>query len=260
LLSLYIFIKYENLKWQLIGSLVLGLSVILKPTALILLLFLLVISYDHIKKKLKFDIYPSLIRIIGLLLPNSLNVIIFWLYPKLWEGFIAANFTGSNPLTLNFSFSITKIWLNFCYVYNIPFNQIYVLLIVSCIVGTLGFVLFVVGKFEEKFSIIYGFIIGLIIMLLIYYDSWDHHLLNLIPLLILIIFNLPRQSELTNKYIKKGLYFLSYFDIAFMGLWFLTVAWFPYNFATTIFLILIFYGISKFGIERAKITKTEKIR
>jgi hypothetical protein len=260
LISLYIFVKYENLKWQLIGSLVLGLSIMLKPTALILILFLIVISYDRIKKKMKFDIYPSLIRIVGLLLPNSLNVIIFWLYPKLWEGFIAANFTGSNPLTLNFSFSITKIWLNFCYVYNIPFNQIYVLIIVFCIVGIFGFILFIVGKYEERFSIIYGFTFGLVIMLLIYFDSWDHHLLNLIPLLIIIIFNLPRQSEITNKYIKKGLYFLSYFDIAFMGLWFLTVAWFPYNFATTIFLILIFYGISKFGIQRAKITKTEKIR
>ncbi len=132
--------------------------------------------------------------------------------------------------------------------YNIPFNQIYVLGFVLGIVGLLGYIIFLFGKYHERDSIIYGFTFGLVITLLVYYDSWNHHLLNLIPLLIIIIFNLPRHSEITNKYIKKGFFFFSFFDLAFMGLWFLTVKWFPYNFASTVFLILIFYGLSKHSL------------
>jgi len=95
----------------------------------------------------------------------------------------------------------------------------------------------------------------MLIMLLGYFDSWDHHLLILIPLLIVIIFNLPRNSEITNKF-KKSLIFFSFFDLAFMGIWFLTTPfWFPYNFASTIFLILVFYGIFKYGFYHTNKSK-----
>ena len=249
LISLYIFLKYEEIKWQFLGSLILGISIVFKPTALFLIPFLLVIHFNKTRKKSILNIPISFVRIIGVVLPISLNLIIFFMYPQLWDGFVATNFTGSNPLTLNFSFSITKIYLNFCYMYNIPFNQIVVLIVVSGIVGILGLVIFFSRNIKREFSIIYGFTFSIVIMLLVYYDSWDHHLLNLIPLLIIIIFNLPRQSEITNKYIKKGFFFFSYLDIAFMGLWFLTVYWFPYNFASTIFLVLVFYGLTKHSIS-----------
>ncbi len=251
LLSLYIFLKYNELRWQFIGSFILGLSIILKPTALFMIPFLLIINFDFkSRKKLTIDFSRTIIRLVGAILPLSLNIVFFLMYPKLWEGFIETNFTGSNPLTLNFSFSITKIIINFCYIYNIPFNQIYVLLFVLSIVGGLGFIIFILSRFDQNFAIIYGLTFGILIMLLGYFDSWDHHLLNLIPLLIIIIFNLPRQSEITNNYIKKGFFFFSFFDLAFMGIWFFTtLLWFPYNFASTIFLLLIFYGISKYSLS-----------
>ena len=248
LLALLIFLKYEELKWNLLGSIILGISIVLKPTAILLIPFLIVINYDLNHKHLKFDFLKSIIRIMGVIFPISLNIIIFLLYPKLWDGFIETNFTGGNPLTLNFSFSITKIILNICFMYNIPFNQIHVLLIVFGIIGSLGYIVFLFGKYHEKDAIIYGFTFGLVITLLVYFDSWNHHLLTLTPLLIIIIFILPRRSEITNKYFKKGFFFFSFFDLAFMGLWFLTVKWFPYNFASTVFLILIFYGLSKHSL------------
>ena len=248
LLALLIFLKHEELKWNLLGSIILGISIVLKPTAILLIPFLLVINYDLNHKHLRFDFLKSFIRIVGVIFPVSLNIIIFLLYPKLWEGFIKTNFTGGNPLTLNFSFSITKIILNICFMYNIPFNQIYVLLVVFGIVGLLGYLVFLFGKYHEKDAVIYGFTFGLVITLLVYFDSWNHHLLTLTPLLIIIIFIMPRHSEITNKYFKKGFFFFSFFDLAFMGLWFLTVKWFPYNFASTVFLILIFYGLSKHSL------------
>ena len=253
LISLYIFLKYEQLKWQFVGSLILGLSIILKPTALFLIPFLLVVNLDLKKRKmLTIDFSTSVVRLIGVFLPISLNVILFLAYPILWEGFIETNLTGSNPLTLNFSFSITKLILNFCYVYNIPFNQLFVLICVMSIIAGLGFIIFIIGKFDKKSQIIYGITIGILIMFLGYYDSWDHHLLNLTPLLIIMIFNLPRHSEITEKYIRKSLLFFSCFDLAFMGIWFLIWFYFPYNFASTIFLIMIFYGISKYALIQRK--------
>lgn len=257
LLSLYIFLKYEKLKWQFFGSFILGISIIIKPVALFMIPFLLVINHDiKQRKKIRFDILKSALRLIGVIFPISLNLILFLLYPELWKGFVATNITGGNPLTLNFSFSISKLIVNFCYIYNIPFNQLIILIGVLIIIGGLGFIIYVKGKFEQNNAIIYGFTLGMLIMLLGYFDSWDHHLLILIPLLIIIIFNLPRNSEITTKFMKKSLIFFSFFDLAFMGIWFLTTPfWFPYNFASTIFLILVFYGIFKYGFNLTNKTK-----
>jgi len=235
------------------GSLILGVSIILKPIAFFLIPFLLVINLDFKrKKKFNVDFLTSLVRLIGVFLPVSLNIFLFLAYPKLWDGFIETNFTGSNPVTLNFSFSITKLILNFCFVYNIPFNQLYVLIIVLGIIGGIGFIIFIIGKFDKNYQIIYGITFGIIIMLLGYYDSWDHHLLNLIPLLIIIIFILPRHSEITMKYLRKSVLFFTLFDLAFMGIWFLIWFYFPYNFASTIFLILVFIGITKYALRSEK--------
>ena len=244
LLSLYIFLKFKDFKWQFLGSLVLGISIIIKPTAFFLIPFLIILNIDLKNRKVKFDFIKSLTRLIGVITPVLLNFILFFIYPSLWEGFLDTNFTGSNPIALNFSFSISKLITNFCYFYNIPFNQIFVLLGVIGILGGLGFIIFIIKRFEKD-SIVYGYAFGIIIMLLVYFDSWDHHLLNLTPILILIIFNLPRESKVTGS-IKLSLFFFSFFDLAFVGIWYLTYPLFPYNFTPTFFLILTFYAISKY--------------
>ncbi|TKJ20744.1 MAG: hypothetical protein CEE43_11820 [Promethearchaeota archaeon Loki_b32] len=255
LLSLYIFLKYDEFKWQLIGSIFLGISIIIKPTAFFLIPFLIILNFDLERKKLSFNFFKSAIRIIGVIIPVLLNFIVFLLYPTIWEGFLDTNFTGSNPIALNFSFSITKLITNFCYFYNIPFNQIFVLLGVIGILGGLGFIIFIIKRFEKD-SIIYGYAFGIIIMLLVYFDSWDHHLLNLTPILILIIFNLPRESKVTGS-IKLSLFFFNFFDLAFVGIWYLIYPLFPYNFTPTFFLILTFYGISKYCLFKQHNRKME---
>jgi len=250
LVSLYIFLKYEELKWQLIGSLILGIGIIIKPTAFFLIPFLIILKFDLENKKIKFDFSMTLIRLIGVILPVLLNFILFFIYPPLWKGFLDTNFTGNNPVALNFSFSITKLITNFCYFYNIPFNQLYILVGVVCIVGGLGFIIFIIRRFEKD-SIIYGFAFGITIMLLAYYDSCDHQLLNLTPILIIIIFNLPRHSEITNS-IKPSLFFFSFFDLAFVGIWYLIYPLFPFNFEWTFFLLVSFYAILKYCLKSKK--------
>jgi len=85
-------------------------------------------------------------------------------------------------------------------------------------------------------------------MFLVYFDSWDHHILNLLPILIIIIFALPRQSNVTKRYVKPTFFFISFLDLLCFGIYFLLEPWFPYNFGSTIFLLISFIGICKLGI------------
>jgi len=248
LISLLIFLTYKSNVWQFIGSFILGISIIIKPTSIFLIPFLLIINFDLEKRKFKIDFFKSFIRIFGVILPVLSNFILFAAYPKLWDDFLATNFTGSNPIALNFSYSLTKLITNFCFLYNIPFNQLTILLVSVGIVGGIGFIIFVLRRREEN-SILYGYIFGILIMLLTYFDSWDHHLLNLTPLLIITIFNLPRKTELLN-YIKPSLFFFNFFDILFVAIWYLTYPLFPYNFVGTFFLILAFFGVIKYCLVK----------
>lgn len=248
LISLLIFLTYKSNVWQFIGSFILGISIIIKPTSIFLIPFLLILHFDLEKRKLEINFFKSFIRIFGVILPVLSNFVLFAAFPKLWEDFLATNFTGSNPIALNFSYSLTKLITNFCFLYNIPFNQLTILLVSVGIVGGIGFIIFVLIRREQN-SILYGYTLGILIMLLTYFDSWDHHLLNLTPLLIIIIFNLPRKTELLN-YIKPSLFFFNFFDILFVGIWYLTYPLFPYNFVGTFFLILTLFGVIKYCLVK----------
>ena len=56
-----------------------------------------------------------------------------------------------------------------------------------------------------------------------------------------------RHSQISDKIIQKSFFFFNFFDLAFMWFWFLQYMYFnfPYNFASTIFLVLVLYGIGK---------------
>jgi len=244
LISLYMFLKYKGMKWELLGSIFLGISVLIKPIAICIIPFLLVISFNLETKQLSFDFKKSVTRLLGALLPLSLNLIVFIAYPGLLEGFINANFSGNTPLILNFSFSITKLITNFFQFYQIFYYPLLIFILVLLIIGGWGILIYIIGRFNGD-STVYGYVLGISIMLLVYFDSWNHHLLILTPILIIIMFQLHKESETTRKYLKPNLLFLSFLDLPFMGIWYLTQNFFPFNFAITISLILILIGISK---------------
>ncbi len=250
LLSLFLFLKYEKNIWNLLASFILGLSIMIKPNALLVIPFLLLIKFDLEGRNLQFNFIKSLIRLFGVITPALFNCILFFLYPDLWQGFMEINLTRNNPIIYSFSFSISRLIINFCIFYNIPINQFFILIGVLIIIGVLGFIIFLIRRIEEN-SIIYGYIFGILIMLLTYFDSWDHHLLNLTPLLIIAIFNFPHHQK--NKIIiKYGIIFFSFFSLVFTGIWRLIYPIFPYNFETTVSLILVFYAISKYCLIKQK--------
>ncbi|MCK4284879.1 MAG: DUF2029 domain-containing protein [Candidatus Lokiarchaeota archaeon] len=250
LVSLFIFLKHSSIKWQLIASILLGLSIVIKPITIFMIPFLIVIQFDLKSKKFKFDMNKSFSRLIGVILPLSLNLIMFIIFPRLLQGFLATNFTSLEPSQVNHSFSITKLIINLFYYIGFTEGlvlsiQLPLFLIILIIIAIIGFISFITRKITEH-SMIYGYSFGILVMLICYYDSWDHHLLNLTPLLLIILFNLPRQSEITKKFIKPSFLFLCFLDLAFMGVYFAVKNIFPFNFGSTIFLILIFYGLIKY--------------
>ena len=126
--------------------------------------------------------------------------------------------------------------------------MLYIFIGLGAVIGGLAFLASIFGRFQKN-AIVYGYLFGIIVMFLVYFDSWDHHLLNLTPILIILIFNLPRQSEVTNKYIKPTLFFVSFLDLLCMAIYLLIETWFPFNFGTTIFLLITLYGICKLSLS-----------
>jgi len=252
ILSLYLFLKHDSIKMEFIASLLLGISIIIKPITITIIPFLLLIEFDRNSKRFKLDFIKSIIRIIGSLIPLALNLIYFILYPKLWDDFLQTNFTGTNPVDINFSFSLTKLIINGFHSFGAPYSQLMILFITLLLFGGSGFLFYVFRK-KIKHPILFGYIYSVIITLIVYFDSWDHHLLTLTPLLIIMLFFLPRNSKITKNYIKLGFVFFSFLDIGFFALFLLIYPFFPFNFVPTIVLILIFYGISNYCLEDKRV-------
>lgn len=252
LLSLYLFITKSDVKHQFLASILLGISIIIKPTTLFMIPFILIIGYNYEKKKIILNFTNSVLRLVGVALPLSLNIIMFLFYPDLLNGFLATNFTGSETVLLNHSFSITKLISNMFLYFGVPASEMSatpIFLGVLLIIGGLGFIIYLLRRPHVN-GIIFGYLFGILIMFLAYFDTWDHHMLQITPLLILALFTLPRNSEITRKYIKPGFFFLNFFGLVFTGLFMLTTPIFPFNFASTLFLILIFIGISKYCLKK----------
>ncbi|MFX1504247.1 MAG: glycosyltransferase family 87 protein, partial [Promethearchaeota archaeon] len=215
LISLYLFLKYENIKWNLLASILLGISVNIKPITLLLIPFLIVFNFDLDRKKLEIKFQKSITRLFGFLIPVSLNIFIFLIYPELLEGFLSVNFTGKDTVLINHSFSLTKLIQNFLVVIGLSQSQllsiqISIFIFIFILIGGTGFAFYFIRRFKN-FPLIYGYTFGILIMFLGYFDTWDHHLLVLTPLLIIIIFNLPRNSDLTKKFIKPSFFFFNFF-------------------------------------------------
>ena len=253
LFSLYLFLKYENFKWQLIASFILGISIIFKPITLFLFPFLLILKFNKQTKKIEFNFLQSIIRFAGALTPLALNLILFLVSPPLLEGFININLTGQETILINHSISITKIISNLLYLFGVRGESLMMIQLPLFIavagfftIISLIFYFILRSRITTRENLIYGYILGILIMFLSYFDTWNHHLLIVLPILIIIIFNLSRTSDIIKRYIKISFFFFNFIDITFTILFFFTVDFFPFNFVGTVFLLIILYGILKF--------------
>jgi hypothetical protein len=249
LISLFIFLKHDSLKYDFAAGFMLGVSTILKPFTLFIIPFLFLLRFDLKEKKIYSNLQRSFTRLMGVALPIGFNFILFIAIPKLWADFLSINLIGGNPVDLNHSFSLTKLIINALYLLDIQFNQIWVVLPVFLIFMGFGLIIYLFRKPNQN-ELLYGYIFGILIMLLAYFDSWDHHLLILIPLLIISLFNFPKNSSIRTYTIEPSFFFFSFLDFACVGLWYLLADVFPFNFIPTISLVICFVSISKYILEK----------
>lgn len=253
--ALYFFLKSNKFKWNLLGGLLVGVSLNIKPITIFIIPFLISFS---ITSKNKFNIVElkrTFSRLMGAFLMILLNVPLFLAIPELLNGFLEINFVGTETLIVNNSFSITKLIINGLSMLNIESSllldlQILIFMTILVLIGGTGFIIFIIRKLERN-SILYGFILGIVIMLLVYFDSWDLHLVILIPLLLISIIYIEGLPNKNNQYSfiqnisKKSFYFFIFIDLPIFGLIYVLKDVFPYNFIPTIILLLIFGSVGK---------------
>lgn len=251
--SLYIFLKRSKLEWNFLAGVLLGISINLKPITIFIIPFLISFSFFSKSRINKSEFVLSLIRMLGAFVPILLNFFLFLIVPELMTGFININFTGTDTLIVNNSFSITKLIINALTMLGFETTvlqnlQIIIILVVFLLIGATGFLIFLIRKLKKN-SILYGYILGMIIILLVYFDSWDLHLIILIPLLIIsIIYIIDTPSEANRplsmqSILTKSFYFFTFVDLPIFGLIYLLRDIFPYNFIPTIILLILFIRI-----------------
>lgn len=257
LVSLYVFVQYDSPKSHTLGGVLLGMSALIKPITVCMIPFLILLHYDLPNKNFNLSLKKSFIRLTGFLMPLALNLVVFLTVPNLFEDFINTNFTGEYTITTNPSFSLTKLLTNFFLFYKIDFNQMVIFISVLIVTGVLAFLIHIL-KVPSKTAIVYGYLLGMIVMFLSYFDSWDHHIVVFTPLLILIMVDLPEDSNTTRNYLKPGFFALSFLNLIGFGVFFLVQEYFPFNFVSTIFLCWVLLGIGKYIVSENR--KGEKVK
>ena len=250
LLALYFFLK-NSLIYEFLGGILIGISISIKPLAIFIIPFIIIINWNRKNKKLKIDLKRSSFRLFGVIIPILVSVLFFILYPTLWQGFVDINFSGEyTEEGINNSISITRAILNLFYIMGIQSSKFIISIIIVLIVAIPGFLIYIFKK-NSNVGINEGLIMGMIIMSLVYFDSWDHHIVSLAPFLsiFLITINSRVNLKVTRliKNFKIGYFLLALLVVPLSGLFFLTYQIFPFNLWASIFLLIIYISLLKFS-------------
>jgi hypothetical protein len=245
LLSLYFFIKSDTSLSNFVGGVFVGCGLLLKPFVITIVPFILLHGFFSDTKKLKLNSVS--LKMLGVLLPNIINILIFLIFPILIQDFFITNFIEMVAADFNYSISITKLILNSFYMMEIEINRFLILCIVFIFTFSTSLIAYSIKRKKSEIMIIFAYLLGLLVTHIAYYDTWGHHFLILIPFLIIIRFILDwknMQHSIFNRIcLDLDIFFLSFFNFLFVILWFLIRDYFPWNFAGTIILIMLFCQI-----------------
>lgn len=257
LLALLFFLK-GTMIFDVLGGILVGISISIKPLAIFIIPFILVIRYDTDDKKFSLDFKSILFRLGGVVVPMLISLLYFLLFPALLQGFIDINLSGEyTEEGINNSISITRAILNLFFINSISVSNILIFAILTAGVAVPGFLIYIIRK-NSKVGINEGIILGMTIMLLVYFDSWDHHLVSLTPFISLFLilndFDYSAYEQKWLKYFRVGYYLLASAVVLLSALFFMTWESFPFNFWGSIFLLFIYISVLKYSLfkERPK--------
>ncbi|MFX0027644.1 MAG: glycosyltransferase 87 family protein [Candidatus Hermodarchaeota archaeon] len=245
LASVFYFLK-GGTKNDLLGGLLLGCGILFKPTLIILILFIIPLTYDRKSKKWSFGLKQTILRLSGTVVLTLLSGIYFLLYPEMLTDFIEVNLIGrytydlGGELAINPSFSLTRILLVVLDLFGLNVSG-FIVFVTLLLLFILPLYYFFVSSLNPSIKLIYGYFAGIVLTLLVYFDTWPHHLLVLAPFFILfLIFNKDFENL---KFIKYIYYLLATVILAFWIIFYLTYQIFPLNIGGLVLLILLYYNV-----------------
>ncbi|GAB4311029.1 MAG: hypothetical protein Kow0069_11270 [Promethearchaeota archaeon] len=212
----------------------LGASVLLKPVAILVIPLLL--DYDQLRKNWPRFFRQAIYLGAGTVVALAANLVLFWSNPVLLEGYEAINLRASVPGIGNHSSSLTRVLLNLFYSDRQEDGAwIFPLTLVAFYVVALAAKL--KGGSSNRYAP-FAFATGTLVMLLAYYDAWDHHLLFFAPFLALCL-DVPGVQQ------SKRAYSLAWKMFVALGLLIWTTAYLVVgvNFVTTMLEIITFVSL-----------------
>ncbi|MFX1411102.1 MAG: glycosyltransferase 87 family protein [Promethearchaeota archaeon] len=244
LYSVFCFLKNGN-KNNFFGGLMLGLGILIKPTLLLLIPFVIPLHYSKNSKKFVFHFKTSFIRLFGIIILLFVSSIYFFISPKLLEGFMDVNFTGKyattiGTLDINASFSLTRNLITLFQLTEISISNFILFIIIIFLFLVPTFYYFILSTNQTN-RLIDGYLIGITITLIVYFDSWPHHLIILTPFL--IIFTLINKNFIFYNIIRFVHHFLAIIVVISWGIFYITYEFFPFNLCGLILLILLYFTL-----------------
>ncbi|MHA1933013.1 MAG: glycosyltransferase 87 family protein, partial [Promethearchaeota archaeon] len=209
--SLFYFLK-GGFRKELIGGFLLGLAISIRPTLIIILPFILVLNYNRTTKKIHFDFKKTFIRLAGPMILLMISGFYFMIFPQMLKDFIDVNLTGGYTYTIegaveiNPSFSLTRIILILFSLLKIDVNGFLIFILITLLI-LLPIFIFMFKNSNRPISLIDGYLVGILVMLIAYFDTWPHHLVVLAPFL--IFFLLFHKDFRLYKFVKYSHYLLA---------------------------------------------------
>jgi len=244
--SLYCFLKNKS-KYDLLGGFLIGFGIQLKPTLIFILPFLLVLNYSKETKKFNFKIKKTLMRLIGPIVLVLISGSYFLIFPEMLLDFIDVNLVGEytyaieGALEINPSFSLTRVVLIIFNLFHIDVNGFLIFLIITILILVPIYVLYIL-KPNHPANLINGYLAGILVMMVVYFDTWPHHLIVLVPFL--IFFVLFHKDFEFYKALKYCHYLLPSLAVVFWGIFYLTYKIVPFNIGGLVLLMLVYFLIT----------------
>ncbi|MFX0103895.1 MAG: glycosyltransferase 87 family protein [Candidatus Hodarchaeota archaeon] len=252
--SLFYFLK-GGVRNDLLGGLLLGLGVSIRPTLIFILPFLMRLHYNRETKKITFNFKTTVLRLLGTMIIIFISGVYFLIYPQMLIDFIDVNLAGKytyaieGGLEINPSFSLTRIILIFLQLIGVSINGFLIFIIISLVILVPIYFLHIQNSMKPT-NLFNGYFAGILVTLIVYFDSWPHHLVVLTPFL--IFFLLLHKEFKYRKLMKYSHYLLAILVVIFWGIFYLTYEFFPFNIGSLILMMLLYYSLVIFYVNQVE--------
>jgi len=248
LLSLLFLLK-EGYKNDFLGGLFLGIGILIKPTLILVLPFIILLRYNKENKKFTLLFKKSIIRLSGSIILILISGLYFLFFPQMLEGFIDVNLGGKytynieGDLNINPSFSLTRIVLISFELIGLEISGFLTFIIIILLIFIPIYILYILNSAQTN-NLFDGYLVGILVMFIVYFDTWPHHLVVLAPFLVFFI--TIHKDFIFYKMFKYLYYLMAIFVVIFWGIFYLTYEILPINIGGLILFLALYITLIMF--------------